>query len=66
MRKPVGRRQPCRAVDEHDQTFYLVADDFGNIGRAWRETDYEPRNHYSGPAYWTISQSDMRHPLQHC
>lgn len=27
--------------DEHDQTVYFVADDFGNIGRAWRETDYE-------------------------
>ena len=24
-----------------DQTVYLVADDFGKIGRAWRETDYE-------------------------
>ena len=24
-----------------DQTVYLVADDFGRLGRAWRETDYE-------------------------
>ena len=24
-----------------DQTVYLVADDFGKIGRAWREADYE-------------------------
>ena len=24
-----------------DQTVYLVADDFGKVGRAWRETDYE-------------------------
>src|SRR4051794_27374192 len=25
----------------HDQTVYLVADDFGRIGRAWIEADYE-------------------------
>jgi hypothetical protein len=26
--------------DDHDETVYLVAD-FGRIGRAWREADYE-------------------------
>jgi hypothetical protein len=25
----------------YNQTVYLVADDFGRIGRAWREADYE-------------------------
>jgi hypothetical protein len=25
----------------HDQTVYLVADDFGRIGRVWIEADYE-------------------------
>ena len=25
----------------HDLTVYLVADDFGRIGRAWPEADYE-------------------------
>ncbi len=25
----------------NDQTVYLVADDFGKLGRAWREADYE-------------------------
>jgi hypothetical protein len=25
----------------HDQTVYLVLDDFGRLGRAWRETDAE-------------------------
>ena len=25
----------------YDQTVYLVADDFGRIGRVWREADYE-------------------------
>jgi hypothetical protein len=24
-----------------DETVYLVADDFGRLGRAWRESDYE-------------------------
>jgi hypothetical protein len=24
-----------------DETVYLVADDFGQIGRAWREADYD-------------------------
>ncbi|SEE50292.1 hypothetical protein [Bradyrhizobium erythrophlei] len=28
-------------VPSDDQTVYLVADDFGPIGRAWRETDLE-------------------------
>jgi hypothetical protein len=28
-------------VPGDDQTVYLVADDFGPIGRAWRETDLE-------------------------
>jgi hypothetical protein len=31
-------RQPLKRTDE---TVYLVADDFGRLGRAWRETDYE-------------------------
>ncbi|SDJ50510.1 MULTISPECIES: hypothetical protein [Bradyrhizobium] len=41
-----------------DQTVYLIAVDFGNIGRVWRESDYEttdfetviqdvPTGHYS-------------------
>jgi hypothetical protein len=25
----------------NDETVYLVADDFGRLGRAWREADYE-------------------------
>ena len=25
----------------NDQTVYLVAEDFGKLGRAWREADYE-------------------------
>jgi hypothetical protein len=28
-------------VPSDDQTVYLVADDFGRIGRAWREADLE-------------------------
>ena len=28
-------------VPSDDQTIYLVADDFGRIGRAWREADLE-------------------------
>jgi hypothetical protein len=28
-------------VPSDDQTVYLVADDFGKIGRCWRETDME-------------------------
>ena len=27
--------------NEQDNTVCLVADDFGQLGRAWRETDYE-------------------------
>ena len=32
---------PSIVLNETDQTVYLVADDFGKNGRAWRETDYE-------------------------
>ena len=32
---------PSIVPNEDDQTVYLVADDFGRIGRAWREADYE-------------------------
>ena len=28
---------------DYDETVYLVADDFGRIGRAWGEADYEAR-----------------------
>jgi hypothetical protein len=27
--------------NDNDETVYLVADDFGRLGRAWREADYE-------------------------
>ena len=30
---------PSIVPNELDQTVYLVADDFGKYGRAWRETD---------------------------
>ena len=26
---------------DNDQTVFLIAEDFGRIGRAWREADYE-------------------------
>ncbi|MBR1187311.1 hypothetical protein [Bradyrhizobium sp. AUGA SZCCT0160] len=32
---------PSIVPNGNDETVYLVADDFGKIGRAWRETDYE-------------------------
>jgi hypothetical protein len=32
---------PSIVPNENDQTVYLVADDFGKTGRAWREADYE-------------------------
>jgi hypothetical protein len=32
---------PSIVPSNQDQTVYLVADDFGKLGRAWRETDYE-------------------------
>ncbi len=32
---------PSIVPDGNDQTVYLVADDFGRNGRAWRETDCE-------------------------
>jgi hypothetical protein len=33
------RASPSIAPDGPDQDIYLVLDDFGRIGRAWRETD---------------------------
>jgi hypothetical protein len=32
---------PSIVPNSNDQTVYLVADDFGKISRAWRESDYE-------------------------
>jgi hypothetical protein len=32
---------PSIVPSGEDQTVYLVADDFGKLGRAWREADYE-------------------------
>ena len=32
---------PSIVPNDIDETFYLVADDFGRLGRAWREADYE-------------------------
>jgi hypothetical protein len=32
---------PSIVPNGNDQTVYLVAEDFGRLGRAWREADYE-------------------------
>ena len=32
---------PSIVPTDTDETVYLVADDFGQIGRAWREADYD-------------------------
>jgi hypothetical protein len=39
MRKP--NWTPSIVPSGNDETVYLVADDFGRLGRAWREADYE-------------------------
>ena len=35
------RTSPSIVPNDNDETVYLVADDFGRLGRAWREADYE-------------------------
>ena len=32
---------PSIVPTDQDETVYLVADDFGRLGRSWRESDYE-------------------------
>jgi hypothetical protein len=32
---------PSIVPNDNDETVYLVAEDFGRLGRAWREADYE-------------------------
>jgi hypothetical protein len=32
---------PSIITSDNDQTVYLVAEDFGKLGRAWREADYD-------------------------
>ena len=32
---------PSIVPNDNDETVNLVADDFGRLGRAWREADYE-------------------------
>jgi hypothetical protein len=39
MRRPSWT--PSIVPNDNDETVYLVADDFGRLGRAWREADYE-------------------------
>jgi hypothetical protein len=35
---------PSIVPTDNDETVYLVADDFGRLGRAWREADYYEAN----------------------
>ena len=35
------RTSPSIVPADIDETVYLVAEDFGKLGRAWREADYE-------------------------
>ena len=37
---------------DSDQTVYLVADDFADLGRAWREADYDS-------SYWETVIQDL-------
>ena len=32
---------PSIVPNDHNETVYLVADNFGQLGRSWRESDYE-------------------------
>jgi len=32
---------PSIVPNDNDETVYLMADDFGRLGRAWREADYD-------------------------
>lgn len=35
---------PSIVPNDHDQIVYFVAEDFGRLGRAWREADYDATN----------------------
>jgi hypothetical protein len=35
---------PSIVPHNYDETVYLVADDYGRLGRAWREADYDATN----------------------
>ena len=37
----MGNWTPSLVPTGGDETVYLVADDFGDLGRVWRETDFE-------------------------
>jgi hypothetical protein len=37
----MGNRTPSIVPAGEDQSVYLVVDDFGDLGRCWRETDVE-------------------------
>jgi hypothetical protein len=39
----MGNWTPSIVPNGDDETVYLVADDFGDLGRVWRETDIETR-----------------------
>ena len=56
------RTSPSIVPNDNDETVYLVADDFGRLGRAWREADYE------GTDLETVIQDlltgQYRHPIR--
>jgi hypothetical protein len=57
---------PSIVPNDNDETIYLVADDFGRLGRAWREVDYEATDLETviqkpplDPVWWWASPSGI-------
>jgi hypothetical protein len=50
-------------VPSDDQTVYLVAEDFGKQGRAWREADYEATD-WKTSHLFTLTGQDIKHDIR--
>jgi hypothetical protein len=56
------RTSPSITPDRPDQDTYLVLDDFGGLGRAWRETDEEDADRET--LIRDLFSGEYRHPVR--
>jgi hypothetical protein len=54
-------RSPSIVPDHTDRDVYLVLDDFGRLGKAWRETDEAGANRSSGQSAIPVESCPRLH-----
>ena len=54
---------PSFVPNDCDDPFYLIADDFGRVGQAWREADYEATDLET---VMRLALRPVQHPYSRC